>query len=338
MKRRSFIKQSTQGIGGGLLILSSTTAARAEPVETRNKRNIWVASLSLEGIRGKTGQDVASALIQRMNETLVTQPDLICLTETFPYVRAEQRPPVAEQAEEAPGAISSKFIQFAKDHHCYVICPILTKENGIIYNTALVIDRQGGIVGRYHKIHPTVDEIDSGVVPGDPDPPVFDLDFGRVGIQICFDVNWPDAWQRLKEKNVELIVWPSAFPGGRMLNGWAWMTHSYVVTSTWPHPTRIIDMSGDEIAATGQYANWISAPINLEKALIHIWPYMDRIKALHETYKNQIRVQRRHDEGWALIESLSPELPIQQALKEFEIPTHKEHIRQATEKQRSQKI
>ena len=78
-------------------------------------------------------------------------------------------------------------------------------------NTAVVYDRQGQELGQYHKIHPTEGELNGGIWPGPIDPPVFEADFGKFGIQICFDVNWWEGWERLKQKGAQIVFWPSAF-------------------------------------------------------------------------------------------------------------------------------
>ena len=67
--------------------------------------------------------------------------------------------------------------------------------------------------GEYRKIHPTIGEMNSGVMPGPLNPPVFQTDFGAVGAQICFDIEWPDGWRKLREAGAEMVFWPSAFAG-----------------------------------------------------------------------------------------------------------------------------
>jgi len=63
----------------------------------------------------------------------------------------------------------------------------------------VVVFRQGRIAGQYNKIHPTENEIKEGTHPGDTELRVFETDFGTIGIQICFDVNWQEQWRRLKD-------------------------------------------------------------------------------------------------------------------------------------------
>lgn len=331
ISRRNFLAAASATVGSAV-IAHSTSASDAKP-SLEKRQNVWIASISLDRMEAGSVDEMVNNVIHRMEGTLVDQPDIICIPETFPYQSVPNSPPMKEIAEVVPGKIVTRFAEFARQHHCYVICPLNTKEGETYYNSAVVIDRQGNVLGAYHKIHPTVDEIESGVTPGPLQPPVFKTDFGTIGIQICFDVNWPEGWRALRKAGAEIVFWPSAFPGGRMHNALAWMNKTYIVTSTWPTPTRIIDITGEEIASSGRFEHWVCAPINLEKAFIHIWPYTEKIDALRAKYGQKVRVSKMHLEDWAIIESVSPELPIKTALAEFEIPLHEEHIQKAHEAQ-----
>jgi beta-ureidopropionase len=143
----------------------------------------------------------------------------------------------------------------------------------------------------------------------------------------------PEGWYSLRKQECDVIVWPSAFPGGRMLNSWAWITQSYIVTSTWPSPSRVIDKSGDELASTGRYGYWTSASINLESRIIHMWPYEKKMDALHNKYKSRISIKKCHYEGWGIVSCVDPSLQVESILQEFEIPTHRQHIAMADKKQ-----
>jgi len=64
--------------------------------------------------------------------------------------------------------------------------------------------------------------MNNGVTPGALKPPVFRTDFGVVGAQICFDMEWHDGWQNLRKGGAEIVFWPSAFAGGTAVNAKAW--------------------------------------------------------------------------------------------------------------------
>ena len=186
-----------------------------------------------------------------------------------------------------------------------MICPTYTCDSeGRRYNAAVIIDRQGGIAGEYRKIHLTVSEMEKGVTPGPIDPPVFETDFGVIGIQICFDIGWCDGWEALRRKGAEIVFWPSAFAGGDKLNMLAATNRYVVAASTRKGPTRIIDISGETMAETGLWdPAGVCVPVNLEKAFLHSYPIYVHFDAIRKKYGRRILIRSFHDEEWSIIES-----------------------------------
>src|SRR5947199_1962 len=164
---------------------------------------------------------------------------------------------LAALAEPIDGPTITAMAEFARARRCHVIAPITRSEGGKLYNTAVLIGRDGKVIGGYDKVHPTEPEMAAGITPG-RDAPVFATDFGKVGIQICFDIGWPDGWKALKDRGAELVVWPSAYPGGFPLNALAW-THRYpIVTSPWTAPAALIDVDGTTLVRSGPWEPWIN--------------------------------------------------------------------------------
>ena len=93
-----------------------------------------------------------------------------------------------------------------------VIAPLVAKIDDVVRNAALVLDRGGKHVGTYFKVHCIQNEKDLGVVPGDKWP-VFELDFGSIGIQICHDNSFPESARCLTLNGAELIFWPHVMSG-----------------------------------------------------------------------------------------------------------------------------
>ena len=92
-------------------------------------------------------------------------------------------------------------------------------DNKIGYNTALLVGRKGEYIGEYHKQFPVG-------VPGDGWPGrggtvVFDLDFGRVAILTCFDMNFQESWMSAYAQGVDVVLWPSAYGGGLNMRAYA---------------------------------------------------------------------------------------------------------------------
>ena len=334
--RRSFLQRTAFGAGVAVLASGGRRAAARNlaPKSERLPREVWVASIAQNGMRAGDHQQMMAMVLSRMEEVAAFQPDIVCLPEIFPFVSiAGGSPPIADVAEDPIDAVSEPFADFAKKHHCYVVCPIFTKANGHYYNSAVFIDRNGEPMGEYRKMHPTVGEMNNGVTAGPLDPPVFRTDFGVVGAQICFDIEWTDGWQKLQEAGAEIVFWPSAYAGGATVNAKAWQHKYCVVTSTNKDTTKICDVSGEEVARTTRWNRTICAPVNLEKAFLHTWPYVRRFGDIHAKYGRKVRIKTFADEEWTIIESRSPDVHIADVLEEFELKTHVQHLQMADEQQ-----
>ena len=335
LDRRGFLKNASLCLGASIISNPRRAAAGQQSVgpvakNSRLPREVWVASISQNRLEAGKYREMIKKMLRRMEEVIQYEPDIICLPEAFPFVNLTVgRPPLDEVAEAPIGPISGPFAEFAGKHHCYVVCPIYTKENGRYYNAAVFIDRAGKLLGEYRKIHPTIGEIKRGIAPGSLEPAVFMTDFGIVGAQICFDIEWSDGWRKLRKAGAEMVFWPSAFGGGLMVNTKAWENKYCVVSSTRKGTTKICDISGENVAWTGNFAHWVCAPVNLEKVLLHTWPYCERFNDIQAKYGRKIRIKTFHEEEWTVIESRSADVKVADVVREFELKTHEQHMQAA---------
>ena len=297
--------------------------------EDRLPREVVVAGIDLRGIWPvDTIEERISDMLERMENVYVFEPDLICLPETFQtsWVRENTRTEDIAEGESTPGPITSIIAEEAKKHNCYIVCPLVTKNEGNYYNSAILLNRKGEIEGVYHKAHLVPSEIEDGnLKPGTLEPPVFNTDFGKLGLQICYDANWFDCWDHLKKEGAEIICFPSQAPFINVLKYHAWINQAYIVSST-GEGARIIDITGDEMAVSGQFERWVCGTINLEKVLIHVWPYIRKVKDIREKYRDKVKIEIYHSENWITIESRHPDVKVHEVLREFEIYTYEGHL------------
>jgi predicted amidohydrolase len=306
----------------------------------RLPREVWVAAISLKGLwPEKTIEKRINDMLERMESVYPFEPDIICIPETFQISWVDE--PVTLEAiaedENVPGPVTSRIAELAKKHNCYIVCPVVTKKDGHYYNSSILLNRQGKIDGVYHKMHPTDTETlpdvyykGGGTTPGILNPPVFKTDFGTIGMQICMDASWFENWALLRKAGAEIVFFPSQGPFGDTLTQHAWMNQYYIVSAT-GEDARILDITGDVIASDGEFARWVCAPVNLEKAFLEIWPQVLKFGDIEKKYGRRIRINIYHPENWATIESRDPELKVADILKEFELPTLAEQIKEATE-------
>ena len=334
--RRHFLQTSVTGIGAAAATSITRAAENDAKPSFKLPREIWIAAFGQHGMKNDDPALMIETTLQEMNRIIYYKPDIICLPETFPYAHFYTGcPAISELAEQPLGPITGQFAEFAKNNKCYLICPLYTKHDGYYYNAAVVINREGQLMGEYRKIHPTEGEIDDGITPGPLDPPVFQTDFGIIGIQICFDINWQDGWEALRKKGAEIIFWPSAFGGGQQVNTKAWQNKCCVVASTFYGISKICDIDGTDIITTGHWSeHWAIGSVNLEKVFLHTWPYVQKFPDIEKKYGRHIRIKNYHEEEWTILESLSPDIEVSQILKEFDIKIHEEHIASGESKQK----
>ena len=337
--RRSFFNKSSCGLGLGVAGLGSLSEEGSKNTGRRNtllQREVWVASIKTGGLRKpKTGEDEIKPIMERMEEFVPFRPDIICLCELF--LRGHITDYSEEKAEVVPGPIISRFGEFAKKYKCYIICPLYTKKEGHVFNSAVLIGRDGNVVGEYHKIHPTDGAIKTGTTPGPIKPPVFKTDFGKIGIQICFDAHWPEEWSSLKDSGAEIVFWPTMFNGGRILNSHA-MLNNYYIVSNYGSTARVIDISGDELFRSGIHQSGLCIPVNLDKKAISGNDVSRKIKEIQKKYGRKIIVNTYRYEGFYTIESHSPDITVDQIMKEFELITYHSFIKRAGEYQDRKRI
>lgn len=135
-------------------------------------------------------------------------------------------------AETIPGPTTNKLAEIAKELGVAIIGSLFEEDNGKYYNTAVLVGPDGEHVGIYRKTHiPNVHygnvntNEDYYFLPGDKGFPVFDVFGVKVGILICFDRSFPEAWRELKLAGAEVVFVPTASSGWR---GELWETELIV--------------------------------------------------------------------------------------------------------------
>jgi beta-ureidopropionase len=142
---------------------------------------------------------------------------ITCLQEIFngPYFPAEQDPKWYATAEPSDGPTVTRMRQLARDHGMALVVPFYEEaQPGVYYNSAVVIERDGSVLGKYRKTHiPQVGPCfweKYYFKPGNLGYPVFETSVGRVGLIICYDRHFPEVARQLGLKGAQLVFNPSA--------------------------------------------------------------------------------------------------------------------------------
>ncbi len=112
--------------------------------------------------------------------------------------------------EERDGKAVSTFQEFAREHQVSVVCPFVEKEESHLYIAAAVIDEEGALRGVVRKS--LLWGREQGIfTPGRIEYPTFDSRVGKIGILICYEMEFPETSRLLALEDAEIIVCPSVW-------------------------------------------------------------------------------------------------------------------------------
>jgi predicted amidohydrolase len=215
--------------------------------------------------------------------------------------------------------VQPRIAACASRHGCYLIVPLLLQEANPTMrfsNVALLVDRDGRVAGIYRKVHPVApqgsDSVENGTTPGG-EFPVFDCDFGRVGIQICFDMLYADGWQALARQGAEIVALPSASPETIHPAFYA-LQHKYYVVSATPRdhaaffsPLGLIE---NQITHEGVLVH----QIDLSFAMLHWEAVLEEGEALTRKFGSRVGFHWYHAEDKGIFWSNDPKMTIGQMI------------------------
>ena len=117
-------------------------------------------------------------------------------------------------AEAIPGPSTKAFQALAKKHGVVVIASLFEKRSaGLYHNTAVIIDADGKLLGRYRKMHIPDDPLyyeKFYFTPGDTGFRAWQTKFGKIGVLICWDQWYPEAARLTALQGAEIIFYPTA--------------------------------------------------------------------------------------------------------------------------------
>ena len=304
MKNAKSMKYSLQGF---LLLMFLFLIVFKVNSADKTGRPVRVVSLCFQN------QDLAK-IVKIVDEEGAKGTDIIVLPETW---RGQKKPETLE------GETITALSELAKKHKTYILSPIDRKDGDLRLNSAVLIDRSGKVVFIYDKVYPYWSEFDlkPPVNPGVKDEMVYDTDFGRIGVAICFDSNFPEVWQALREKKAEIVFWPSAYSAGSQLQAFALMHHFYIVTSTYSKDCQVYDITGQRILDEKSDNITIArVTLDLDRAIYHQNFNLDKLAKLLKTHGEE--VEKEIDmprEQWFVLKSKKPGVSARSLAKEFKM-------------------
>ncbi len=223
----------------------------------------------------------------------------------------------ADKAVRLEGAVLDRMAAVARTHRTYLVLPLIREAGGRYTNSAALVDRAGALVGVYDKVHPVgrlgSDQLENGITPGRSFP-VFAADFGKLAVQICWDMSYDDGFAAVAEGGAEIVALPSASPQTIRPAGFAERHRYWVVTAT-PRDNASIFSPAGQVWAQTTSAPILVQEIDLSFAVLHWQDGLDGGRALRQAYGDKVgyRYSTREDTG--VFWSNDPAMPIGAMLK-----------------------
>lgn len=199
--------------------------------------------------------------------------DIVCLPEAITLAGTGKT--YIEVSEPIPGPSTEFLGNLARQYRMYIVAGLLERDGPVVYNTAVLIDRKGKLAGRYRKVALPREEIEGGVTPGDSYP-VFDTDFGRIGMMICWDLEFPEVARQLAMQGAEVILMPIwggnlTLASARSIENQVWL-----VSSSYNMKTGVFDLEGKLVAEASEQDPVAVVQVDLNRHLY--WPWLGDLK------------------------------------------------------------
>ena len=153
-----------------------------------------------EGIAQLAGQGAQLIVLQELHNSL--------------YFCQEENVDNFDLAEPIPGPSTQFYSALAKEHGVVIVTSLFEKRAaGLYHNTAVVIEKDGTIAGKYRKMHIPDDPAyyeKFYFTPGDIGFHPIDTSVGRLGVQVCWDQWYPEGARLMAMQGAELLIYPTA--------------------------------------------------------------------------------------------------------------------------------
>jgi len=270
-------------------------------------------------------QDVVDRMIghwrRKFAQVLPDKPDLIVVPEACDRPSGFNSKKLNEYYDIRKDQIRQFFAKTARENHCYIVYSAYRHmPDGTGRNSSVLIDRQGHVAGIYNKNHPTIGEIDKGIVCSQ-EAPVIECDFGRVAMAICFDLNFDEIRLKYVKAKPDLILFSSMYHGGLMQGYWAYSCRSHFVGAIAGRGTRseIRNPLGEVVASNTNYFDFAVAKVNLDCELVHLDFNWERLRKVKAKYGPKVKISDPGCLGAVLISSEHETISVDDMIEEFDI-------------------
>ena len=174
-------------------------------------------------------------------------------------------------AESIPGPSTDFYGSLARQHNVVLVTSLFERRAaGLYHNTAVVLERDGSIAGKYRKMHIPDDPAyyeKFYFAPGDLGFQPIDTSVGRLGVLVCWDQWYPEAARLMALQGAELLIYPTAIgydPNDtpdeqeRQREAWTTVMRGHAVANGLP--VVAVNRVGEEAANTFWGSSFVAGP------------------------------------------------------------------------------
>jgi predicted amidohydrolase len=188
--------------------------------------------------------------VARLEEAAAENAQLLVLPEcAIPGYMFDSLEEALSFAEEVPGPASEALERECRRLGLHVVCGLLERDGDLLRNTAVLVG-PNGLIGSYRKSHLPFLGADRFVTPGD-ELHVWDTPLGRIGVEICYDLRFPEVTRTLALKGADIVAHPTNFP-------MAARVQTEVITRARAAENRIYLLTANRVGTerTGEFCGW----------------------------------------------------------------------------------
>ena len=231
---------------------------RVEPAPAPKPRPV---RLAVSGTRCKDADPVDAARYWADQIAIAANEgvDLVVLPEYSAGPAYDDPPLLLKYSSPVPGPATDIIAAAAKKAKAFVVYNLLENDRNVLYNTSVLFDREGEIVGKYRKVHLAIFETWAGITPGQ-DFPVFDTELGKIGMLVCWDNTFPESSRMLTRMGAEIIA-----TNNGTSSQWRAEDSAVVIAQANTGGRRgcIVDIDGAVLAEVDEFTPFIYATVDL---------------------------------------------------------------------------
>ncbi|QDQ15162.1 carbon-nitrogen hydrolase family protein [Streptomyces spectabilis] len=169
---------------------------------------VTIAVVQMESKLGRHTANMRRAE-RYINEAVERGATLVCLPEAF--LTSGNILEVADVAVPIPGPETDRLGELAREATIHLVAGLLERgDDGKYYSTSVLFGPDGHLIGRYRRVH--CHELESRYLSSGSEYPVFDVEFGRVGLLQGYDINFPEVAREYYRRGVDLLVCSALVP------------------------------------------------------------------------------------------------------------------------------